>query len=110
MKALLCRNIEENEVKIIKRGQRAEEIMFYVSRAYVPFSFFRLYRRGVFDEYFTFSELKAVVRIALGMYFISLLGHAMMRYISMPVVDKYIGENEEAFVGKRKQFMDDYLI
>lgn len=38
-------------------------------------------------------ELKKVVKVAVTMYFIALAGHAMMRYTTRNVVDKYIGEN-----------------
>lgn len=67
--------------------------MWYVSRAYVPYAFYRMYKKGTFEEYFTFVEVKAVIKVAIMMYLISLTGHAMMRYMTRDVVDKYIGEN-----------------
>lgn len=36
-------------------------------------------------------------------------GHALLRYISRPVIDKYIAESEEEYNHKRKKIMNDYL-
>ena len=44
------------------------------------------------------------------MQMIDLTGHAMLKYITMPIVDKYVGLNEQAFALKKKQTMDDYLV
>jgi hypothetical protein len=76
----------------------------------VPLGLFSLYRRGVFDEHFTFGEFKYILRIAIMMQFLDLFGHYMFKKMTRPVVDKYIGENEEAYKGKKKKLMDDYLI
>jgi len=43
------------------------------------------------------------------MQLIDLSGHALLRYISKPVVHKYVSENELAMLGKKKKFMNDYL-
>lgn len=43
-KALMCRGIEDDEVKRIQQGLYVEEGMFYISRLYVPYSLFRMYR------------------------------------------------------------------
>lgn len=66
-KALMCRGIEDNEVKRIQYGLHAENGMFYLSRLYVPYSLFSLYRRGVFEEHFTFAELKHLIKIVIVM-------------------------------------------
>lgn len=81
--------------------------MFYVSRLYVPYALFSLYRKGVFDEYFSFGELKHMIRIVIFMQFIDLAGHALFRYMTRPVVNKYVSENEDDSV--KKKIMDDYL-
>ena len=57
----------------------AENGMFYVSRLYVPYSLFMLYRRGVFEESFSFGEFKYIVRIAIGMYALEFFGHFLLR-------------------------------
>lgn len=84
--------------------------MFYLSRVYVPYSLFTLYRRGAFDEHFTVGELRHLIRIVIVMQMIDIAGHAMLRYFTKPIVNKYVSENEEAFVNKKKKIMDDYLI
>jgi hypothetical protein len=69
-----------------------------------------MYRRGMFNDAFSFSEFKLVIRVIIFMHLIDLAGHAMFKYMTRPVVDKYVGENQMAMLGKRKQFMSDYLI
>ena len=64
-----------------------------MSRVYVPFALFRLYRRGVFEEVFSFVEVKHLFRIVVLMHLIDLAGHAAFRYYTQPVVDKHIGVN-----------------
>lgn len=44
------------------------------------------------------------------MQLIDLTGHAMLRYWTRPVVDKYVGINENEFASKRRKGIDDYLI
>ena len=84
--------------------------MFYASRVYVPLRLFSLYRKGVFDEHFTFGEFKYIVRIAIMMQVIDLVGHYMFKRMTSPICEKYIGENEDAYLSKRRKVMDDYLI
>ena len=47
-KALMCRGILDPEVKKIQQGLYAEDGMFYISRFYVPYSLFKMYRAGIF--------------------------------------------------------------
>ena len=84
--------------------------MFYVSRLYVPFSLFSMYRRGIFSESFSFMEIKLIFKIVIFMQLIDLAGHAMLKYMTKPIVNKYIGENEMQFAFKKKKIMDDYII
>ena len=44
------------------------------------------------------------------MHLIDLAGHGMFRYITKPVVNKYVGLNEEALYNKRNKLMEDYII
>jgi hypothetical protein len=41
---------------------------------------------------------------------IDLAGHALLRLMTKPIVDKYVGENEEAYAFKKRKVMDDYII
>lgn len=109
-KALMCRGIEDKEVKTIQNGLYVEDGMFYMSRLYVPVSLFSMYRSGIFQESFSFMEFKYIFRILVVMQLIDLAGHAAMRYITRPIVNKYVSENELAFAFKKKKIMDDYLI
>jgi len=84
--------------------------MYTLSRLYVPLSLFLLYRRGVFNESFSFGEFKHIIRITIVMQLLDLTGHFLLRKMTRPVVDKYIGINELAFAGGKKRVMDDYLI
>lgn len=43
-KALMCRGIEDEEVKTLSRGLQIESGFFYLSRAFVPVSLFYLYK------------------------------------------------------------------
>lgn len=88
----------------------AENVMFYASRAYVPLKLFSLYRKGLFEQNFSFQEFKYLVRIVIVMQLLDLTGHALMRYMSRSVVDKYVALNENEFAYKKKQKLDDYLI
>jgi hypothetical protein len=47
-KALMCRGIEPAEVTRIQRGLYVEDGMFYLSRLYVPWGLFSMYRSGIF--------------------------------------------------------------
>ncbi|CDW82563.1 UNKNOWN [Stylonychia lemnae] len=109
-KALLCRGIEENEIAKIQNGLKAEQGMFYASRAYVPLALFTLYRRGAFESTFSPGELRKIVKIAIVMQMIDLFGHFLLKQMTEPIHAKYIGINEEAFAYKKKQNFDDYLI
>ena len=81
-----------------------------MSRAYVPLALFSLYRQKIFSESFSSMELRKMIKIAIVMHLIDLSGHAMMRYISREVVDKYVGLNELQFASRRRSNIDDYLI
>ena len=84
--------------------------MFYLSRAFVPFALFRLYRKGVFQDSFSFAEVKHIFKIIIVMQAIDLAGHYLLRRITWPTVSKHVGENEMEFAFKKKKVMDDYLI
>lgn len=77
---------------------------------YVPYALFRMYRTGVFQESFSFSEVKYIFRIIIVMQLLDLTGHAILRYMTRPIVDKYVGENEMEYAFKKRKIMDDYLI
>lgn len=109
-KAVMCRGIEDAEVKKIQNGLYVEDGMFYLSRAYVPFSLFTMYRQGIFAESFSFNEVKYIFRIIVVMQLLDLAGHAMLRYMTRPIVTKYVGENEMEYAFKKKKVMDDYII
>ena len=51
-----------------------------------------------------------VAGVVVMMYGIELTGHAMMKYMSLPIYDKYVGINESEFAFKKKKATDDYLI
>jgi len=87
-----------------------ENAFFWLSRLFVPLSLFMMHRRGVFLDNFTFGELKAVIRIGIGMQCIDMSGHIAFRLMTQQTMDKYIGLNEEQFALKKKQSTDDYLI
>ena len=106
----MCRGIEDKEVKTIQHGLYAEDGMFYLSRLYVPYSLFKMYRAGIFQDSFSFMEIKYIFRIIICMQAIDLAGHALLRYMTKPIVDKYVGENEEAYAFKKRKVMDDYII
>ena len=41
---------------------------------------------------------------------LDLAGHAALRFMTRPIVDKYVGENENEYAFKKKKIMDDYII
>ena len=84
--------------------------MFYLSRLYVPYGLFSMYRSGIFQESFSFIEIKYVFRILVVMQLLDITGHACLRYLTKPIDNKYVGENEMEFAFKKKRVMDDYLI
>ena len=110
VKALMCRGIETAEVSSIQRGLYSEDGMFYLSRVYVPYALFRMHRSGIFQQSFSFMEIKYIFRVIVVMQLIDLTGHACLRYMTRPIVDKYVGENEMEFAFKRKKVLDDYII
>ena len=69
--------------------------MFYMSRGYVPTALFYLYRKGIFEESFSFGEFKHIMKIALFMHCIDLVGHAIFRGFTEPTINKYMGESNE---------------
>ena len=88
----------------------AENAFFWMSRGAVPLSLFVMYKRGIFEEFFQLREVKMVGWIVVMMYGIELTGHAVMKYMSLPVYDKYVGINEAEFAFKKKKATDDYLV
>eukprot|EP00352_Strombidinopsis_acuminata_P003927 CAMPEP_0176380636 /NCGR_PEP_ID=MMETSP0126-20121128/31282_1 /TAXON_ID=141414 ORGANISM="Strombidinopsis acuminatum, Strain SPMC142" /NCGR_SAMPLE_ID=MMETSP0126 /ASSEMBLY_ACC=CAM_ASM_000229 /LENGTH=80 /DNA_ID=CAMNT_0017744063 /DNA_START=245 /DNA_END=487 /DNA_ORIENTATION=+ len=66
--------------------------------------------RGVFQESFSFAELKYMARIVIVMHMIDIAGHALLRYMTHSIVDKHIGLNEEQYALQKKKVMDDYLV
>ena len=50
LKATLCKGLPEDEIKYIKFNLRLEDTSFYISRAYVPWAFWRMYRKGIFEQ------------------------------------------------------------
>ena len=81
-----------------------------MSRLYVPWGLFSMYRSGIFQETFSFAELRYVFRIIIIMQCLDLAGHAILRYMTKPIVEKYVGENENEYAFKKKKIMDDYII
>ncbi len=108
-KALMCRGIEDQEVKRLQRGIYVEDGMFYLSRLYVPWGLFTMYRSGIFQEAFSFTEVRYVVRIIIVMQLLDLTGHVLLRYMTKPILEKYVSENENEYAFKRRKIMDDYI-
>jgi hypothetical protein len=75
----MCRGIEAEDANAIKYGVWTEKAFFWMSRAYVPLALYRMYQRGVFTDHLTTAEIKAVVKIAIGMHFIDVFGHFLFR-------------------------------
>lgn len=109
-KALMCRSdLLEKERNTLQTSLKIEEGMFYVSRVYVPYSIFKLYRRGAFDDSFSLLEIKHMIRILIVMHLLDLSGHALLRYMTNEVVGKYVDLNANEFAYKKRQNLDDYL-
>ena len=87
-----------------------ENGFFYGSRAYVPLALYSMYRRGLFEEAFAFTEVRYLFKIVLVMQAIDIMGHFVFRYMTMPVVDRHVTLNKEAMLFKNKQVMEDYLV
>ena len=109
MKALMCRGIKDEEVANIKQGLHIENSVFCMSRAYVPFRFYRLFKMGVFKENFTFGEFKYVMRVMLMMFVIDSCGHLMFKWWTNQVYNTHIHMDEEAMSKMRKKQMEDYV-
>ena len=109
MKALLCRGIEEPEIKNIKQGLHIENAMFGASRVYVPLNFYFLYQRGVFAETFNFGEARYFFKIMVGMYLIDCAGHAMFKWWTQGTYDKHIRMDPMQMLKMKKKTMDDYI-
>ena len=109
IKALMCRGIEEKEVERIKMGLNIENGFYGASRAYVPFRFWLLHRKGVFSEAFTLGEARACVKIFLFMHCIDLAGHMMMKQWCKQIYHDHIELNNEIVLNNKKAF-DDYII
>lgn len=86
-----------------------EWAVFAMSRAFVPFCLFVMYRRGIFQESFAIEELLTIFKIGVGMHAMDLSGHFMMRMLTRSIVDEHIGVNEDSFAFKKKT-VDDYLV
>jgi len=94
-KAIMCRgDLEAVDVARIKNGIMFENAMFYVSRGYVPTALFYLYRKGIFEESFSFGEFKYLAKIALAMHCIDLAGHCAFRAFTEPTLNKYMGQGD----------------
>jgi hypothetical protein len=87
----MCRGIEESEVKRIKQGLYVSDGMFYMSRLYVPYFLFRMYRLGIFQESFSLLEVRLIVRIIIVMHLLDLAGHSALRYMTKPIIAKHLG-------------------
>ena len=48
-----------------------------------------------------------VAGVVVMMYGIELTGHAMMKYMSLPIYDKYVGINESEFAFKKSDICQD---
>ena len=107
IKAVMCRGISEQEIATVKQGIMAENVLFGLSRVYVPLVLFRNYRKGAFNDYFTGSELKFIFRIFITMQLISLSGYFAMKWWTKQVYKDHI-EIDEGLGYKKK--MDDYIV
>ena len=91
----MCRgDLAAEDVQRINNGLRIENAMFYLSRGFVPTALFYLYRKGLFEESFSFGEIKYIMKIAIFMHCIDLTGHAIFRAFSEPTLNKYMGAGE----------------
>lgn len=108
-KALICRDLPKPDSQQLQQGLRIEDGVFWLSRLYVPFSFYRLYSRGLLEESFSFGEVRHVVRILLVMHLVDLGGHFLMRMHTGPVVDKHTKMNQDAIWDAQQSQMKDYL-
>ena len=104
--ALLCQGLEKQDENTLKYGIWLEQGAYYTSRTYVPFGLVQLFRRGIFEESFTFVEVKHVCRILVVMHLIDLAGHFSFRYMTQPVVDKLTKVDSQ---GQQKQLLEDYM-
>ena len=50
-----------------------------------------------------------MIGIVTSMVLIEMTGHAIMKFQTMSIMDKYVGLNEAEFALKNKKTMDDYL-
>ena len=87
-----------------------ENAVFGASRLYVPAALYSYYRRGLFEDNFSFRELKFMFRIVVIMHLIDLTGHAMFKFYTMPVVEKHTSLNQDEILFKQKKSIDDYLV
>jgi len=108
-KALMCRGIEDEEAIKIKRGLQLESALFYLSKAYVPLSLFLMYKRGIFQESFSFGEVRQLLRVVVTMQLIEVSGSALFRWYTQAIVDSHTSLNNESFATKKK-VIDEYLI
>ena len=107
-KATMCAGIPADDAERIRRGLYFENGMFYLSRLYVPCALFVMYRRGnVFEERFTGYEGRAVLRVAITMYVLAMMGYVGLRFVAKPVMDKHQRYDENEL---NKKAMDDYLV
>ena len=75
----MCKGIPDDEANRIKQGLQIENGVFALSRIYVPTQFYMLYKRGVFQEHFTFGEVRYLARVVIMMHLIDCGGHFLMR-------------------------------
>lgn len=68
-----------------------------------------LHRRGVFEESFSFIEVKHVARIMVLMHCIDLLGHYAFRYYTQHTFNRLTKPDEEAYQMQQRKTMEQYL-
>ena len=73
----------------------------------MPTQIYRLYKHGIFEQSFSFGELRFMLRIFLVMHVVNCGGHLLMKQWTKPVFDKHIRVDEDRTSKKRE--MDDYI-
>ena len=87
---LLCRGLGEPDETTLKRGVHLEQGIYYLSRLYVPFRLWRLYKKGVFGESFSFTEVSYMLRMLVVMHGIDLSGHFLFKLTTLPTYKKHM--------------------
>jgi len=94
----MCRGIAQDDITKIKTGLYIENGFFALSRLYVPLRIAHLYRRGVFQESFTFGEFKYILRVFIFMHCIDIAGHMLMKWYTKDIYDEHVGINDSLMV------------